>query len=320
MLISSKLDGCEWGSLVECDRLDTLDDTELHTIGKLLADNQVVVIKGQADLPATELQRLCHTIGDLEGYSKKLKLYDDPNSDEAKKDWANRIESPTRRQRYLDYSAAPGVMRVTGKLKEDGSQTGFFGHDRELDWHCNKASNQDRHSYVTLYSVYGSKGSKTSWLNMADAYDDLPQEKKNYYAQMDVICGHKRGNYSDDPSFVDHINRDVTWPLVQNKYGRTGLFFPYHQVFEFKMNDGYIIRGVDFEREHKYLTDHILNEKYMYHHYWDEGDVVMSDQDITLHKRWQFDGMKDRLMWRLAHDVSNVGTPSAWGETTIGME
>ena len=54
MLISSKLDGCEWGSLVECDRLDTLDDTELHTIGKLLADNQVVVIKGQADLPATE--------------------------------------------------------------------------------------------------------------------------------------------------------------------------------------------------------------------------------------------------------------------------
>ena len=58
----------------------------------------------------------------------------------------------------------------------------------------------------------------------------------------------------------------------------------------------------------------------MYHHYWDEGDIVMSDQDITLHKRWQFDGMKDRLMWRLAHDVSNVGTPSAWGETTIGME
>ena len=319
MLISSKLDGCEWGSLVQCDRLDTLDDTELNTIGKLLADNQVVVIKGQADLPATELQRLCHTIGDLEGYSKKLKLYDDPNSDEAKKDWANRIESPTRRQRYLDYSAAPGVMRVTGKLKEDGSQTGFFGHDRELDWHCNKASNQDRHSYVTLYSVYGSKGSKTSWLNMADAYDDLPQKKKDYYAKMDVICGHKRGNYSDDPSFVDHINRDVTWPLVQNKYGRTGLFFPYHQVFEFKNSTGFIT-GVDFEREHEYLTNHILNEKYMYHHYWDEGDIVMSDQDITLHKRWQFDGMKDRLMWRLAHDVSNVGTPSAWGETTIGME
>ena len=82
MLISSKLDGCEWGSLVQCDRLDTLDDTELNTIGKLLADNQVVVIKGQADLPATELQRLCHTIGDLEGYSKKLKLYDDPNTEE----------------------------------------------------------------------------------------------------------------------------------------------------------------------------------------------------------------------------------------------
>ena len=319
MLISSKLDGCDWGSSVECERLDRLDTGELLTIGKLLKENQVVVIKGQADLPAIELQKLCHTIGDLEGYTKKLELYEDPNSDEAKKDWANRIESPTRRQRYLDYSAAPGVMRVTGKLKEDGSQTGFFGHDRELDWHCNKASNQDRHSYVTLYSVYGSKGSKTSWLNMADAYDDLTQEKKNYYAQMDVICGHKRGNYSDDPSFVDHINRDVTWPLVQNKYGRTGLFFPYHQVFEFK-HSTHVLSDVDFQREHKYLTRHILNDKYMYHHYWDDGDIVMSDQDITLHKRWYFESMKDRLMWRLAHDVSNAATPSAWGETTIGME
>ena len=50
------------------------------------------------------------------------------------------------------------------------------------------------------------------------------------------------------------------------------------------------------------------------------GDIVMSDQDITLHKRWYFESMKDSLMWRLAHDVSNAATPSAWGETTIGME
>ena len=65
MLISSKLDGCDWGSSVECERLDRLDTGQLLTIGKLLKENQVVVIKGQADLPATELQKLCHTIHDL---------------------------------------------------------------------------------------------------------------------------------------------------------------------------------------------------------------------------------------------------------------
>ena len=170
---------------VECkiDSIKNASVEEMLNIGKLLVENQVVVVKGHPNLDATDLQRMCHTIGDLEGYTAKLDLYEDPNSEDAKKDWADRIESPTRRQRYLDYSAAPGVMRVTGKLIE-GRQTGFFGHDRELDWHCNKASNHQRHSFVTLYSVYGSKGSKTSWLNMADAYDDLPKEKKEYYKEL----------------------------------------------------------------------------------------------------------------------------------------
>ena len=291
---------------VECkiDSIKNASVEELLNIGKLLVENQVVVVKGHPNLDATDLQRMCHTIGDLEGYTAKLDLYEDPNSEDARKDWADRIESPTRRQRYLDYSAAPGVMRVTGKLIE-GRQTGFFGHDRELDWHCNKASNHQRHSFVTLYSVYGSKGSKTSWLNMADAYDDLPEEKKEYYKELYCICGHKRGNYSDDPSFLDHINRDVLWPLVQEKYGRTGLFFPFHQVFEFKYRDEFIT-GVDFNEEHEYLTKHILKDEYMYHHYWDDGDIVLSDQDITLHKRWFYDRMQDRLMWRLAHGVDNV--------------
>ena len=289
----------------EMIRLNFATKHEMLQVGQKLVDNQVVVIKNQKDLQPEDLQRLCHTIGDLEGYTAKLELYDNPNSPEAKEDWANRIESESRRQRYRDYSAAPGVMRVTGHLTPEGRQTGFFGHDRELDWHCNKASNHQRHSYVTLYSVYGSKGSKTSWLNMADAYDDLPQEKKDYYEKLEVICGHKRGNYSDDASFVDHINHDVTWPLVQEKYGRRGLFFPFHQVFEFQL--GYdSITGVDFESEKEYLKDHILKDKYMYHHYWDDGDLVLSDQDITLHKRWTYDRMSDRLMWRLAHGVDNV--------------
>ena len=318
MLVVEKLEGCDWGSRVACDDLYKLTNDECHQIGRQLANNQVVVIRNQEDASPYELQKLCSKIGDLEGYTNKLKVYADPNTPEARADWADKIESPNRRQRYLDYTEAPGIMKVTGKLKEDGSQTGFFGHDRELDWHCNKASDTKRHSYVTLYSVYGSKGSKTSWLDMAAAYVDLPDEKKYYYSTLDVICGHKVGAYSDDKSFKDHINRDVPWPLVQEKYGKVGLFFPYHQVFD--LIDHLTGEPIDqFDKEHQYLTNHILNEKYMYHHYWKDGDIVMSDQDITLHKRWHFSGMKNRLMWRLAHDVSNCWSP-VWGSATIGME
>ena len=96
------------------------------------------------------------------------------------------------------------------------------------------------------------------------------------------------------------------------------MFFPAYQVFDFV--DHSTGKSIDnFDEEHEYLTNHILNEKYMYHHYWKDGDVVMSDQDITLHKRWYFSEMKDRLMWRMAHDVSYCLTP-VWGSPTIGME
>ena len=318
MLVVEKLDGCDWGSSVTCDELHRLTDSEVYQIGNQLADNQVVVIRNQLDASPFELQKLCSKVGDLEGYTSKLKIYGDPNTPEARADWGSKIESPSSKQRYLDYTQVPGVMRVTGKLKEDGKQTGFFGHDSELDWHCNKASNDKRHSYVTLYSVHGSEGSKTSWLDMGAAYVDLPAEKKEYYSRLDVICGHKVGVFSHDPSFKDHINRDVPWSLVQQRYDKTGLFFPAYQVFDFV--DHLTGESIDnFEEEHQYLINHILNEKYMYHHYWKDGDVVMSDQDITLHKRWYFAGMKDRLMWRMAHDVSNSLSP-VWGSATIGME
>ena len=299
MLVVEKLDGCDWGSSVTCDDLYKLTDSEVYQIGNQLVDNQVVVIRNQEDASPYELQKLCSQIGDLEGYTNKLKIYDDPNTPEARADWADKIESPNRRRRYLDYTEVPGVMKVTGKLKEDGGQTGFFGHDRELDWHCNKASDTKRHSYVTLYSVYGSRGSKTSWLDMAAAYVDLPEEKREYYKTLSVVCGYKRGAYSDDLSFVDHINEDTLWPLVQEKYGKTGLFFPFNQVFNFVGCD-------NFEEEYKYLKNHLLQDKYMYHHYWRDGDIVLSDQNVTLHKRWKFAKMKDRLMWRLAHGVDNI--------------
>ena len=39
----------------------------------------------------------------------------------------------------------------------------------------------------------------------------------------------------------------------------------------------------DQEIEFEYLKNHILQDKYMYHHYWRDGDIILSDQDITLH-------------------------------------
>jgi len=49
-----------------------------------------------------------------------------------------------------------------------------------------------------------------------------------------------------------------------------------------------------------YLKNHILQDKYRYDHHWEDGDLVVSEQWLTLHKRHAFDKMDERLMYRIA--------------------
>ena len=49
-----------------------------------------------------------------------------------------------------------------------------------------------------------------------------------------------------------------------------------------------------------YLTGHILQDKYRYDHHWKDGDLVVSEQWLTIHKRHAFEKMNERLMHRIA--------------------
>ena len=50
------------------------------------------------------------------------------------------------------------------------------------------------------------------------------------------------------------------------------------------------------------LMTHIFQEKYIYHHDWEDGDIVLSDQWNGIHKRWAFQQMDSRLLHRAAVD------------------
>jgi hypothetical protein len=53
------------------------------------------------------------------------------------------------------------------------------------------------------------------------------------------------------------------------------------------------------------LRDKILQEKYMYHHDWEDGDVVLSEQWLGIHKRWRFENINNRVVHRICLDFSN---------------
>ena len=110
--------------------------------------------------------------------------------------------------------------------------------------------------------------------------------------KVKFTCGFKKGGYTDDPFFREHHNTKLEQNLVYtNEAGITGLFFPYLQILGGVPKDLY-----------DYLKNHILQDKYRYDHYWEDGDVVISEQWLTIHKRHAFEKMNERLMYRIAID------------------
>jgi alpha-ketoglutarate-dependent taurine dioxygenase len=51
---------------------------------------------------------------------------------------------------------------------------------------------------------------------------------------------------------------------------------------------------------------HLLNEKYAYHHDWEDGDIVMADQMSGMHKRWAFELMHERLLHRIGFNYDKI--------------
>lgn len=259
------------------ENLNDLSDQEIIEVGKLVVKNMVVVFKNQKLTPEQELN-FCSKIGNYQYY-------------------------PPDVERIKHIRVNDGILRVTGKKNEYGEE-GLFGHKAALDWHANQPSNKQRSPLIWLYGVEGTKGSRTSWINNIRSYEDLPSDIKEKINNIKVYCGYKVGSYSNSRFFIEHIDKDNPVNLVQiNKEGNKGLFFPFLQIFGFENYE-----EKEFKEIMNLLTDHILQEKYVYHHDWEDGDIVISEQWLSIHKRWPFEDMANRVLHRIAFDYSKIYT------------
>ena len=73
-------------------------------------------------------------------------------------------------------------------------------------------------------------------------------------------------------------------------------------VFYDKQNS--TIEVIDREEIIERLKPIIFKSRYQTHHVFAEGDLLMTDQFTTLHRRTPV--MGDRLLWRVASDYSKV--------------
>ena len=251
--------------------LAAMPDDELVDLFKEIFDYQVLTFKKQ-QLTTSRMIQLAEICGKVQkSDGDRAQVWEDPN----------------------------GILRVGGEALT--GKPALFAHKHDLDWHANQPSNPNRKKLIWLYAVSGSKGSRTSWLNNLYAYDDLPADVKDKLENAKVYCGYQKGRYSDSPLFKDHIDRENPVPLVQSFGKHRGLFFPFFQIFE-------VVGWDDQEGKEliEYLENHILNEKYMVHWDWEDGDINVAEQVLTIHKRWAFENMGTRLLWRIAGGFENI--------------
>lgn len=270
-----------WTVLVNED-VTKLTVNQAHDIARLAVSNIVVKFETQNITPDEQVE-FCSKIGTCQKIVRSSKP-----SEQAKK-----------RIAYNDY-----IVRVTGEMNKDGLP-GMFGHTETLDWHIDRADQATDKYHPPLACLYGkggTTGSVTSWLNMIKAYNDLSPEFKERIHNKKVICGYKVGRLSPDPIFTDTIKKDNFFDLViKNKSNQYGLYFPFLQIFGMKDTT-----DNEYEDLYSELKEHVLQEKYMFHHYWKDNDLVIGEQWLGLHKRWAFDNMEKRVIHRIAFGYDKV--------------
>lgn len=270
--------GNNWPLFLD-DQIKDYDSSKIKELARLLATKTVVVFTKPQNLTPDEQLEIASHIGSYE----------------------SRPPNHVGKHRSDDILINDGVVRVTGALNENG-MPGLFGHVHELDWHANKASNKARMPIVWMYGAEHMEGSRTSFINMIEAYNGMSDWLKEKIKDKKCFFGYKKGRYSTSPYFNEHINKDSLFDLViTNAAGQTGLYFPYNQVFGMADTSDEEFKELAYQ-----IRYHILKDEYVYHHDWIDGQIVLSDQWLSLHKRWEFQRMDKRVLHRIALNYEKI--------------
>lgn len=272
-----------WTPIIDID-LRTATHDDAVAISKLVAEHTAVVIKDQQLSVEEEL--------------RFAQLFNHPES----------LFTPD----HYDYThcVVPNtdglLYRVGGDLNEHGVP-GIGEHVAETGWHHDQPwRSAVKPKLISLHAIKGTAGSTTSFINNVLSYNDLDAATKDLLAPLEAIL--LRNTSLDSSLFqteadgwqcpAGDIAEDYSVPVVYtNALGVTGGFFPYLQIHAFK--------GMTREESKvilKMLKDHITQEKYCYHHNWQDGDMVICDQWHGLHKRQKCETISTRLLHRAMYD------------------
>jgi len=178
-------------------------------------------------------------------------------------------------------------LNLEGEITKDPAAIQYRKGDRL--WHTDSAFMEKRTSYSLLlaHQVPG-EGGETWFADTRTAYDDLPQDMKEFLADkvgVNSLWWSRKQAGADIAEEEIDARPKARHPLVHTHKGsgRKALFIAAHTMD---------IEGMDPEEGRsliKQLIEHCTQPQYIFSVKWNAGDLVIWDNLCTMHRGGEFD-------------------------------
>ena len=173
-----------------------------------------------------------------------------------------------------------------GKIIPD-KQTSWQYLKQSWLWHTDSSFRNIPSNGSILHGIITTKkGGNTLFANMYSAYNDLDSSLKEEIKQLKVVHDHdyiinlsKELSKKKDKGNYDKLS-PVVHPLVRKHplTNKPSLFLSPHTMVKIKDYD-----EVEGRKLLDKLTEHSIQEKYVYKHVWSDDDILMWDNRCTMH-------------------------------------
>lgn len=301
----------DYGVNISNINLENCSDSQLEDIIDICTKEHLVILRDQK----MSLERF-DKINDVFGIHKPLNI------------WAN-------------HKNFPKIIRVTNKEIEQGLK-GFLS-EHKIDWHCEGVFIPDPEECLLLWCMEPGADSTTHFACGVHAYNSLDRsikeeiekasivltsrvpetymkkgviaygsflqnEKTNYDTYLNQIKS-RNNNIKVNTKENNGRNEKIQKPLVVTHpiSDQKGLYFPLYFVSE-------IINLKNPSRAkaifHTLVNSYIGSQGRFHKHRWRSGDLILSDQIHSLHRRDTYSGMRElyrTIFWY--HDSNKMKSP-----------
>ncbi len=242
------------GEIAGIDLRNPLDDTTFAAIETALDDHLVIVFRNQ-DLDPPALAAFGQRFGKLRPHA--LESY--------------------RHKEHEDVSYIRNV--------DDEGNFDPFGKIRASTWHADATYEADLPRAAILHAKeIPASGGGTIFANMCAAYDGLPGEKQDKLADLVALHGYTTGpagSYYQGKNDYADVYPEQRRPSVlpHPRTGRPILFVNPMHVHGFEG-----LEEKDALAIVEDMASHAEQCRFVYHHHWQVGDVLVWDEQATMHR------------------------------------